>query len=69
MSNSNSPIIPPTEVPALVYPPSPQPLMVPPRLEDCLDNPPAPLTLEEQLSEPAPEEALVMVHDVMILAY
>ena len=63
MSNPNSPIIPPTEVPVLVYPPSPQPLMVPPKLEDRLENPPTPLTLEEQLSDPAPEEALVMIRD------
>ena len=63
MSDPNSPIIPPTEVHALTYPPSPQPLMVPPRLEDCLDDPPAPLTLEEQLSDLAPEETLVMTWD------
>ena len=47
MSAPNSPVIQPTEVPVLVYPPSPQPLMVPPRLEDRLEDPPAPLTLEE----------------------
>ena len=63
MSTPNSPTIPPTEVPALAYPPSPQPLMVPPRLEDHLENPPAPLTLEEWLGDPVPAEALVMVHD------
>ena len=37
--------------------------MVPPRLEDCLENPPAPLTLEERLGDDAPEEAPVMHHD------
>ena len=63
MSTRTSPIIPPTDTLALVYPLSPQPLMIPPRLEDHLEDPPAPLTLEEQLSDPAPEEALVMVSD------
>ena len=47
MSSPNSPVIQPTEVPALVYPLSPQPLMAPPRLEDHLENPLVPLTLEE----------------------
>ena len=59
----SAPIVPstlPTEMPALAYPPSPQPLMVPPRLEDRLEDPPTPLTLEERLGNPTPEETLAM---------
>ena len=63
MSTPNSPNVQPTEIPALAYPPSPQPLMVPPRLEDHLEDPPAPLTLEERLGDMAPVEALVMHRD------
>ena len=63
MSNPNSPVILATEMPTLVYPPSSQPLMVPPRLEDRLKDPPVPLTLEEQLGDPVPKEALVMHRD------
>ena len=59
MSPSNSPINPLTELPGLVYPPSPQPLMVPPRLEDCMEDPPAPLALAERLESPVPEEVPV----------
>ena len=58
----------PTEMPALAYPPSPQPLMVPPRLEDRLEDPPTPLTLEERLDNPTPEETLVTHHDPTPLA-
>ena len=63
MSTPSSPIIPPTEEPALTYPSSPQPLMIPPRLEDRIEDPPAPLTLEERLEDPVPAEALLMVRD------
>ena len=59
MSTPSSPTVQPAEIPVLVYPPSPQPLMVPPRLEDCLEDPPTPLTLEEHLGDPAPEEVPV----------
>ena len=45
-------------MPALAYPPSPPPLMVPPQLEDHLKNPPMPLTLEECLGDSVPEEVL-----------
>ena len=47
MSTPNSPHTLPTKTPALAYPPSPQPLMVPPRLEDCIKDPPASLVLGE----------------------
>ena len=63
MSTPNSPAAQPTDIPALVYPPSPPPLMVPPRLEDRLEDPPAPLTLAERLEDAAPVEALSMVRD------
>ena len=63
MSAPNSPHTQPLEVPALAYPPSPQPLMVPPRLEDRLEDPPASLTLEEQLGDVVSEEAPVMHRD------
>ena len=63
MSTPNSPVTQPTDIQALVYPPSLPPLMVPPRLEDQLEDPPAPLTLAERLEDAAPAEALVMVHD------
>ena len=63
MSTLNSPNAPPTKIPVLAYPPSPPPLMVPPRLEDHLKNPPAPLTLEERLGDTTPEEALAMHQD------
>ena len=56
MSPSNSPTNPLAELPSLAYPPSPQPLMVPPRLEDRMEDPPAPLALADQLESPAPEE-------------
>ena len=63
MSAPNSPNTQPLEVPALAYPPSPQPLMVPPRLENRLEDPPAPLTLEERLGDVISEEALVSHRD------
>ena len=63
MSTPNSPNVQPTETPTLAYPPSPPPIKVPPRLEDRLKDPLAPLTLEEQLGDMAPGEALVMHHD------
>ena len=63
MSVPNSPNTQPLEVPALAYPPSPQPLMVPPRLESRLEEPLTPLTLEERLGDVVSEEVLVMHRD------
>ena len=63
MSTPNSPSTPPTEIPALAYPPSPQPLMVPPRLEDRIEDPPAVLTLGERLENTESEGALIMHRD------
>ena len=58
MSTPNSPAIQPSELPALAYPPSPQPLMVPPHLKDQIQDPLESLTLKEHLGNPAPEEFL-----------
>ena len=56
MSTLNSPTTCSSEPAALVYPPSPPALMIPPPLGDCIENPPAPLTLEECFGDPTPGE-------------